>query len=150
MNNLKIIRINLILIGFIGFFICGLWYPFSISLGNFSNINSITLYAQLGFYWMCSIPCFVILALLYKSTLSKGNILDSFVKNLNISKKILFISLIVFLVGNVILMLLNLNDFAILYFIIIAVGGGVVSIFNFIINSINYVSSLENEKTSNL
>lgn len=146
MTNLKIIRINLIIIAVIGLLICGIWYPFSISLGSWINgITNTPSYIQLIFYWGCSIPCFVILFLLYKVTLTKGNILNSFITNLNTSKKILTISLIIFLIGNIFFMVLNQNDFAVLYFIITLLGVAVVSIFNILINSIKYVVSLEEE-----
>ena len=62
------VKISTILVAMFGIIICAFWYPFSLSLSITGPVNSpltfvqkVEFYSQLIFFWIASIPCFVIL-----------------------------------------------------------------------------------------
>lgn len=142
MNTKKItliFRIAIIAIGICGLLICALWYPFSISLTTMGTSNatptaeqSVRIWVQLAFYWIVSVPCFLILFFTWKisSAISKEELFSNkIVELIKLDIIILLIDLLVFLIGNIVFVLFKWNDFAIVYFMITVVGLVVVSLF---------------------
>jgi hypothetical protein len=135
MNNKNIaliLKSVIIIVAILGLMICSIWYPFSISLTAVGTVNtSITLaqkieiWTQLIFYWLVSIPCFIILIYSWFITNSvKANEVFT-LKVSNLLKKcarILLFDLIIFLIGNTIFMCLGWNDFALIYFLLAIIG----------------------------
>ena len=125
-------RVSLIIVAVFGILICALWYPFTISLTSFGivdyspTVEQVTrFWVTLSFYWVVSVPCFVVLFILWKiSIYLKKN--DFFTNNVVVLMKriifILLIDLFIFLIGNVVFLLLKWNDFAIIYFMITVLG----------------------------
>lgn len=134
-----IFRIAIIAIGICGLLICALWYPFSISLTTMGTSNatptaeqSVRIWVQLVFYWVVSVPCFLILVFTWKvsSALKKEELFSKkIVRLINLEISTLLIDLLVFLIGNIVFILLKWNDFAIVYFMITIIGLVVVSFF---------------------
>lgn len=127
-----IFRITIIAIGLCGLSICAFWYPYSISLTTMGVINatptaeqSIRIWIQLVFYWIVSVPCFLILFFAWKisSALDKEELFSNKIVDLiKLKIVILLIDLLVFLIGNIIFVFLKWNDFAIIYFMITVIG----------------------------
>ncbi len=131
------VRFSIVIIALCGLTVCALWYPYSFSLikigllgSELSELTSIQSWGLLSFYWAVSIPCFVILIIAWKiSVYIKTEQLFT-IKVANMIKLcalILLIDLGIFLIGNIIFLLLKINDFAIIYFFLI-IGGLVLSI----------------------
>lgn len=131
------VRFSIVIIELCGLTVCALWYPYSFSLikigllgSELSELTSIQSWGLLSFYWAVSIPCFVILIIAWKiSVYIKTEQLFT-IKVANMIKLcalILLIDLGIFLIGNIIFLLLKINDFAIIYFFLI-IGGLVLSI----------------------
>ena len=131
------VRFSIVIIALCGLTVCALWYPYSFSLikigllgSELSELTSIHSWGLLSFYWAVSIPCFVILIIAWKiSVYIKTEQLFT-IKVANMIKLcalILLIDLGIFLIGNIIFLLLKINDFAIIYFFLI-IGGLVLSI----------------------
>lgn len=62
------IKGSIVVVALFGLVTCFCWYPFSISLTSMGTVEAtptvaqnIKMYTQLIFYWIVSIPCFVIL-----------------------------------------------------------------------------------------
>ena len=131
------VRFSIVIIALCGLTVCALWYPYSFSLikigllgSELSELTSIQSWGLLSFYWAVSIPCFVILIIAWKiSVYIKTEQLFT-IKVANMIKLcalILLIDLGIVLIGNIIFLLLKINDFAIIYFFLI-IGGLVLSI----------------------
>lgn len=131
------VRFSIVIIALCGLTVCALWYPYSFSLikigllgSELSELTSIQSWGLLSFYCAVSIPCFVILIIAWKiSVYIKTEQLFT-IKVANMIKLcalILLIDLGIFLIGNIIFLLLKINDFAIIYFFLI-IGGLVLSI----------------------
>ncbi|OQC09839.1 MAG: hypothetical protein BWX74_00850 [Tenericutes bacterium ADurb.Bin087] len=135
MNTKKIAALIRFAIAFI--FLCGIvmvfvWYPLTVSITIVGPVpveptleQNIQGYTQLAFYWLTSLPCFIILGIVWKITINiKQN--DGFtskdVKLLNKANLLLLIDLPIFLIGNLIFMFLKLNFFVIFHFFIVVVG----------------------------
>ena len=128
------IRLIIIFIAACGLAICVFWYPFSISLSVMGLADSvptfeqnIEMWTQLIFYYLVSLPCFIILFLAWLITCSmkKGSFFSKKnVKIIKLSALILFVDLMVFLIGNVVFLILGWNDFALIYFILFVIGLG--------------------------
>ena len=142
MNSNKItivLRISIIIIALCGAVMCAFWYPFSISLTAIGVTNAtptleqiIKFWVQLVFYWLVSIPCFFILALLwYMSVIFKkeGFFSEKIIKATKIEIITLLIDLAIFLIGNIVFAILGWNDFAIIYYLITVIGLVVVGLF---------------------
>ncbi len=141
MNTFKLsllVKGAIIALGLCGLFMCVVWYPFSISLSamgvvsaNPSLSQNIELWTQLIFYWVVSVPCFIVLIFAWKITGSIKNDEVFSHKVVNLIKKcaaVLVIDIVVFLVGNIIFLAVGWNDFAIVYFMIAVVGLIIVSV----------------------
>ncbi len=132
----NLIRSVIIVIAICGLLVCAFWYPFSISLSVIgvvdakpTQMQNIQMWSQIIFYWMVSIPCFVILVLswLITNSMKKENFIsNNNVKMLKICSLILLTDLMVFLIGNVIFLILGWNVYAIVYFMLFAIGIGIV------------------------
>lgn len=133
-----LVRLVIIFIAALGLSMCVFWYPFTISLSVMGVVDStptmqqnIEIWTQLLFYWVVSLPCFVILFLAWLITNSiKKEVFFSErnVKILKISALILFVDLIVFLIGNVVFLILGWNDFVLIYFIFFVIGVGITTL----------------------
>ena len=128
------VRLIIIFIAACGLAICVFWYPFSISLSVMGLADSvptfeqnIEMWTQLIFYYLVSLPCFIILFLAWLITCSikKGAFFSKKnVKIIKLSALILFIDLMVFLIGNVVFLILGWNYFALFYFRLFVIGLG--------------------------
>lgn len=132
------VRCSIVIIALCGLTVCALWYPYSFSLIKVGLINSklseLTVaqsWGLLSFYWAVSIPCFAILIIAWKiSTHIKTEQLftSKVAKMIKLCALMLLIDLSVFCMGNIIFLLLKMNDFAIIYFFLM-IGGLVLSVF---------------------
>lgn len=138
-----------------GLLMCTLWYPFSISLTTMGPVaasptaaQTTEMWVQLIFYWGVSLPCFAILAIAWKvSSAIKRDELFSYnvAKRIKICAVILFADLAAFIAGNIIFMALGWNDFAIVYFVIAAVGAAVACLFLIAAHYIYSAANLQQE-----
>lgn len=141
------VRLVIVLIAACGLAICVFWYPFSIYLSVMGLADSvptfeqnIEIWTQLIFYYLVSLPCFIILFLAWLITCSikKGAFFSK--KNVKIIKSsalILFIDLMVFLIGNVVFLILGWNYFALFalfYFRLFVIGLGLTILIMFFEN----------------
>ena len=119
------IRLSLIVICLVGIAICSFWYPFQVSLTaigvpsgervNPTDAQLTEYWIQLIFYWLASIPCFIVLIIgwLISSDVISGQVFskkDS--TRLKRSACILFIDSILFLLAQFVFTLLQWNPFA--------------------------------------
>lgn len=131
-NMCFLIRSAILIIAACGGLVVCFWYPFSLSLTVtgaadcfLTPIQKAEFWSQLIFYWITSLPCFAILCTGWKiSTSVKNNTVFSAetAHRLNRCGNVLFIDLAVFSAGNIVLLLLELNAFALLYFMTAAIG----------------------------
>ena len=87
--------------------------------------ETVEFWVQFIFYEAVSMPCFVILIIAWLVTLriSRGKFFDTDTCRLiNIAARILYIDLIIFLIGNVVFRFLEWNVYAIVYYLLSAVG----------------------------
>lgn len=140
MNKLASICIwvTCIIIGLIGLVFCGFIYPFGTMLSTlgFMDIEYATptqdvwFYSELIFYWVVSLPCFVVLVLMiiFSVFVWKGKWCCAKARKLlKTCAWILLIDTIVYLIGNLILDYFNQNDFFKVYY-----GYYVVTVLGFI------------------
>lgn len=162
MNNDKlayILRAAIIAIAFCGLIICALWYPFNIAISTFglnsnpSMIAKILFWVQAIFYWGCSIPCFVILIYAWKVTAYiKKDMAFSFeiVKLFKKMSIILFSDLLVFLLGNILLMILQMNYFVLIYFMLSLIGVVIATILAVLAHFIKKAAILKEEQETTI
>ena len=131
-----LIRIALIFVFLIGLVICLYWYPFSITLSTgiaildydpaeITPAENIEFYSQLFFYWIISLPCFVLVLMGFictEYTKKYGRFNLKSANMLFIMAMILFISSFIFLLGNLVFMFLDWNALPLLYYIIGGTG----------------------------
>ena len=131
-NSILLIRIALVFVFLIGSVICIYWYPLSITLSTGIAVldydpteitpqENIEFFSQLFFYWIISLPCFVLVLMGFVNTEYAKKYGRFNIKSAKLLFKmawILFISSFVFLVGNLIFMFLGWNKFPLLYCII--------------------------------
>lgn len=132
------VRFSIVVIALCGLTVCALWYPYSFSLikisllgSNLSELTTARSWGLVSFYWAASIPCFAILIIAWKISayIKTERLFTSEVaKKIKLCALILLIDLGVFFIGNIIFLILGINDFAIIYFFLI-IGGLVLSIF---------------------
>lgn len=135
MKNTRIsllFKIALIITAICGVCICALWYPFTISVSVTGGVSAVLnaaetaqFWAQLAFYWLCSLPCFIILYFLWKISgdIKKDKIFTvRTAKSFNLCAVILFIDVALFVAGNIIFAALKWNYLAIIYFFVSAAG----------------------------
>ncbi|MBQ8850735.1 MAG: DUF2975 domain-containing protein [Clostridia bacterium] len=114
-------RILIIVIALCGLCICGFIYPFLVSLNGLDKVSEITMWSQLIFYWLSSVPCFVILGLAWKVSASFKSELFTFenASRFKLSSLLLFADAVFFFVGNLIFTLIGCNPFVIIFFFLI-------------------------------
>ncbi len=117
------LRISLIMICLIGLVICGLVYPFQVSLTaigvptdpfEITVSEQVEFWVQLAFYWAISIPCFITLLFGWdiSNEISRGNLFSKrIVKRLNTSALILFVDCLVYLTAQLVFTILGWNPF---------------------------------------
>lgn len=129
------LRISLIIICVLGVAICALAYPFQVSLTAIGVPSGervpptmeqyIEYWVQLGFYWIASIPCFLILLFGWdiSSEIKKGNAFSMKVsKKLDIAAKILFVDSMIYLLAQLVFTMLDWNPFVIIMIIVGLIG----------------------------
>ena len=131
------VRCAIVIIALCGITVCALWYPYSFSIINIdltatdlSELTTVQGWELLSFYWAVSIPCFAILIIAWKISASiktEQLFTNKSAKMIKICALILLVDSSVFLIGNVVFLLLKMNDFAIIYFFLI-MGGLVLSV----------------------
>lgn len=143
--TILLMRAALAFVFLIGIIICWIWYPLDawFSAGMpFMDYNeteitlemSIVYHTMLFFYWILSLPCFVIVIMGFIDTFFARKYGTFNIKSANILSKmslILFISSVIFIIGNIIFMLLGWHrspfskpgiSFGVLYCIIGVIG----------------------------
>ena len=160
MNAVKLsslLKCAIIALGLCGFLICAAWYPFSISLSVMGVVpaeptisQSIEMWSQLSFYWAVSIPCFIVLIMAWKTAREVKADRAFTPKVAGLIKKsavLLIVDIVVFVIGNIVFLALRWNDFAIVYFILAAIGLVVVSVlfalFHFLMKAIKLKDETE-------
>lgn len=119
---------GIIVFGICGLLMCVLWYPYTVSL---TAENSVEKWIQLIFYWLVSIPCFVILVFAWRIT---GSIKTDEVftkktaKCIKLCMFILFMDVCVFFIGNVVFMILGWSKLAFVNLMLAAIGLVVTSV----------------------
>ena len=135
-SSVIIARIALAFIFLIGLGICLYWYPLTVTLSTGIAIldydpaeitpqENIEFYSQLLFYWIISLPCFVLVVMGFIETayVKKYGIFN--IRSANLLFKmalLLFISSFIFLFGNLIFISLDWNPLPLLYCIIGGAG----------------------------
>lgn len=132
------VRCSIVIIALCGLTVCALWYPYSFSLikidltyAKLCELTTAQSWGLLSFYYAVSIPCFAILIIAWKisSNIKTEQLFTSKVaKMIKLCAVILLIDLGVFFIGNIIFLVLKINDFAIIYFFLV-IGGLVLSVF---------------------
>ena len=140
MNNERvscIIRVSVVLLFILGIIMCAFWYPMFVSLSTKNIIPAhITLeekmwyWSELIFYWLSSVPCFVILIIMWKISIDviKMNY-NPIIKELKLVIIILIIDISVFLIGNASLSILGWDPYYFIYYAFCVIGLIVTSIF---------------------
>lgn len=119
--TILLMRLALVFVFFIGILICWLWYPLDawFSAGMpFMDYNeteitremNIAYHTMLFFYWAISLPCFAIVVMGFIDTFFARKYGIFNIKSANILCKmalILFVSSVIFIIGNIIFMILG-------------------------------------------
>lgn len=109
-----------------GIAICALWFPYSVGQDvQLVNGERWQFVLQLLFYLITALPCFYILGIAWIVTgdIKKNKLFTrNTAKRISLASKILLIDLTVFLAGNVILLILDRNSFAVVYFFLTVFG----------------------------
>ena len=118
-------RLSLIVICLVGVTICAFWYPFQVSLTAIgipsgervtpTDAQMIAYRVQLFFYWLVSIPCFVLLGFGWEVSSDikkKAHFSKKTARRLRTSALILFADSITFLLAQPVFTLLKWNPFA--------------------------------------
>lgn len=129
------LRLSLITVCLLGLSICAFWYPFQVDLTAIgvpsgervvpTAAQYVEYWVQLAFYWLASIPCFVILMFgwIISSDIKKGNAFSAEVADrLNICALILFVDSLVFLAAQLVFTVLNWNPFALFLYVTGGIG----------------------------
>ena len=114
------VRVAIIMVFICGVCICAGLYPFLVSLNGLNKGIEAVMWSQLIFYWITSIPCFMILGVGWKisSSITDELFTNKNAKYLKISAIILFVDSVVFLIGNLVFMIMEYNVFAIVFFML--------------------------------
>lgn len=149
------IKCSILAVACFGVVMCCCWYPFSISLTVMGTVEAtpttaqnIEMYTQLAFYWMLSVPCFVILGYVWSisNVVKKDNFFSILIaKKIKRCAFILLFALVAFILGNIIFTLLGWNDFAILYSIISILGLVITCVFAVTAHFVSQAAILKEE-----
>ena len=111
------VRLVIILIAISGVLSCSLWVPIRIGGWSFNGqqvaIKGVELWVQFVFHWIVSLPCFWILTVAWRITTDmKNDLLFTMENSVRVkhAAQELFVSVLVFLVGNVIFAILKWNS----------------------------------------
>ena len=127
-----LIYIAAIVLCLVGLFQCGYYMP--LQTGLISKINngvdmSAIQIMELLFYWLCSLPCFLILILIIKTAIkiNKDNVFDSEISRyMKVSGIILLIDCSVFFISNLIFTIISKTvDYKITYLLLSIVGAAI-------------------------
>ena len=142
-KNYILAKTAILLMGACGLAMCAYWYPFSIKItagwidGAVITPEQYTeFWTQLIFYWVVSIPCFIILAIAWKisDAIKRETIFSR--RTARLIKNCITIFLVdevVFFIGNFVFWRLDWNAFAVLY---LAVG-----VMGFVVSGLTYIIS---------
>ena len=122
----------IVLLLIFGLIMCIFWYPFSISLNTVgispmppSAAEKVQMYTQLALCWACSIPCFAVLALLWLLTNMIGmkRVFEHRTsRTLKICAVILSVDAVAFAIGNIVIINLEWDSFAIVNFVLCGIA----------------------------
>jgi hypothetical protein len=119
------LRIAILIFALVGLAFCAYWAPFSIL-----KQYAVAPWLEICFYWLTSLPCFVILILAWDVTnhFSSGNFFDKQVaKDILISAWLLGVDSLLFIGGNIAVYFLKPNGYEFLYGVL-GVAGACLSI----------------------
>ena len=133
-----LIRFAIVLSCICGLLSCLFWIPISVGVTSLRNIpwKSVEFWMQYIFHWMVSLPCFWLLVLAWKVSVSMNKdklFLEKnsvYVRNASL---ILTVDIIVFLIGNILFALIGWNSWLILQGLF-AVTGLVICIFMYVLS----------------
>lgn len=119
-----LVKSAIIIVALCGLCICGCLYPFLVSLNGLDRGSEAVMWSQLIFYWLTSIPCFIILGIAWNiaSSIKAELFTHRNAKLLKNSAIILFVDSIVFFIGNFVFMLIGYNPFAIAFFMLVIIA----------------------------
>ncbi len=134
MSNKKIgicIKVAVVVVTLAGLLMCA-WYPYDVlfsslawRLGVPDVVQMVKFIARVAFSWGVSIPCFMIMGLMWKvsARISRGETFSfDIYKYLRLSATTLFIDCGVYFVGNAVFYALGCNPLFIVYMIIGIIG----------------------------
>ena len=119
-----LVRVAIVVVALCGVCICGGLYPFLVSLNGLDGVSDIVMWSQLIFYWIASVPCFIILDIAWRISSSIKSELFTH-KNAKLLKNgaiLLFADSIFFFIGNFLFMLMGYNPFAIAFFMLVVIA----------------------------
>ena len=119
-----LVKSAIIIVALCGVCICSCLYPFLASLNGLDKGSEAVMWSQLIFYWLTSIPCFIILGVAWKiaSSIKTELFTHKNAKHLKNSAILLFVDSIVFFIGNFVFMLIGYNPFAIAFFMLVIIA----------------------------
>lgn len=119
-----LVKSTIVMVALCGLCICGCLYPFLVSLNGLDKSSEAVMWSQLVFYWITSIPCFIILGIAWKiaSSIKAELFTHKNAKLLKNSAIFLFVDSIVFFIGNLVFMLMGYNPFAIAFFMLVIIA----------------------------
>ncbi|MBE5737299.1 MAG: DUF2975 domain-containing protein [Clostridiales bacterium] len=131
-------RVAIITIAICGLLSCLFWVPISIGRWDLQNLpwGSIEFSIQYVFHWIVSLPCFGLLIIAWRITLSmnKGKLfLEKNALYVNYATIVLIVDIAMFLIGNIIFVAMGWNNGLILD-ILVAVLGLVISLFMYVLS----------------
>ena len=133
-----LIRFAIVLSCICGLLYCLFWIPISVGVTSLRNIpwREVGFCVQYIFHWAVSLPCFWLLVLAWKVsiTMNKEKLFlgknSIYARNASV---ILAVDIIVFLIGNIIFALIGWNSWLILHFLFAATGV-VICIFMYVLS----------------
>ena len=118
------VKLAIVIVALCGLCICGCFYPFLVSLNGFDKGSEVVMWSELIFYWVTSIPCFIILGVAWRiaSSIKTEPFTHKNAKLFKNSAILLFVDSIVFFIGNLVFMLMGYNPFAIAFFMLVIIA----------------------------
>ena len=117
-------RSAILMMALCGVCICVCLYPFLVSLNGFDKGSEAVMWSQLIFYWLSSVPCFIILGFGWKiaSSIKTEPFIHKNAKLLKIGATLLFADSVFFFIGNIVFMFTGYNPFAIAFFMLVIIA----------------------------
>ena len=126
------VKTCVVLVALLGVLICAFWYPFILSLLTVGPVDvvptpeqELQFYSMLAFHWITSIPCFIILLLIWQiaDDIKRDTVFHvKTVRRFRGIVCILFVDLIIFIIGNIASFMIGWNDLALAYLCLAVVG----------------------------